>query len=142
MVAVPAESVCGKLRLVRTSLSLVSSVLTASRNHPFVIHVKTARLKHRIPLTFLQKSYEFSLIHANWVFRLLNHMNEARLMLHDPFLGYLVAIAASIHLEHTRSQYSTVAVSAKQKYKTCFEFVKTLSLEWPRMQTAVCIHIT
>ncbi|KAH6644655.1 hypothetical protein C7974DRAFT_25537 [Boeremia exigua] len=117
------------------TLSAVNCIL----NHPFIIHVKTARLKHKIPLTFLQKSYEFSLIHANWVFRLLNHMNEAELMLHDPFLGHLVAIAASVHLEHTRSQYPTVAASAKQKFDKCFDFVKRLSMEWPRMQIAVSL---
>ena len=109
------------------------------RNHPFIIHVKTARLKQNIPVTFLQKSYEFSLIHANWVFRLLNHMDEARLMLHDPFLGHLVAIAASIHSEHTGSQYPTVAASAKQKFNKCFDFVERLAGEWPCMAAAVCI---
>ena len=102
-----------------------------------MIHIKTVRLKQKIPLTFLQKSYEFSLIHANWVVRLLNHMDEARLMLHDPFLGHLVAIAASIHLEHTKSQYPTVAASAKQKFEKCLDFVKRLSQEWPRMQVSV-----
>ncbi|KAH8691754.1 hypothetical protein GQ44DRAFT_201388 [Phaeosphaeriaceae sp. PMI808] len=122
---------------LRFQLSL--SVFNCILNHPFIIHVKTAPLKHKIPLTFLQKSYEFSLIHANWVFRLLNHMDEAKLMLHDPFLGHLVAIAASIHLEHTKSQYPTVAGSAKQKFNQCFDFVKRLSKEWPRMQAAASL---
>ncbi|RYN63713.1 hypothetical protein AA0117_g10708 [Alternaria alternata] len=108
-------------------------------NHPFMIHIKTVQLKQKIPLTFLQKSYEFSLIHANWVVRLLNHMDEARLMLHDPFLGHLVAIAASIHLEHTKSQYPTVAASAKQKFEKCLDFVKRLSQEWPRMQVTASL---
>ncbi|EUC39909.1 hypothetical protein COCMIDRAFT_41667 [Bipolaris oryzae ATCC 44560] len=124
---------------LRFQLSL--SAFNCILNHPFIIHVKTAPLKHRIPLTFLQKSYEFSLIHANWVFRLLNHMEEAKLMLHDPFLGHLVAIAASVHLEHTRSQYPTVAGSAKQKFNQCFQFVKRLSKEWPRMHAVVCIEL-
>jgi hypothetical protein len=107
-----------------------------------MIHIKTVRLKQKIPLTFLQKSYEFSLIHANWVVRLLNHMDEARLMLHDPFLGHLVAIAASIHLEHTKSQYPTVAASAKQKFEKCLDFVRRLSQEWPRMQVTVRAYPT
>ncbi|XP_014555252.1 hypothetical protein COCVIDRAFT_102958 [Bipolaris victoriae FI3] len=124
---------------LRFQLSL--SAFNCILNHPFIIHVKTTPLKHKIPLTFLQKSYEFSLIHANWVYRLLNHMEEAKLMLHDPFLGHLVAITASVHLEHTRSQYPTVAGSAKQKFNQCFHFVKRLSKEWPRMQAAVCIEL-
>jgi len=60
-------------------------------------------LKHYILVTFLQKSYEWSMIHANWVFRLLSEMDEAGFALHDPFISYLVAIAALIHLEHTLS---------------------------------------
>ncbi|KAG9186771.1 hypothetical protein G6011_09879 [Alternaria panax] len=118
---------------------LTLSVVNCTLNHPFMIHIKTVRLKQKIPLTFLQKSYEFSLIHANWVVKLLNQMDEARLMLHDPFLGHLVAIAASIHLEHTKSQYPTVAASAKQKFDKCRGFVKRLSQEWPRMQVTTSL---
>ncbi|KAF7676700.1 hypothetical protein GT037_004912 [Alternaria burnsii] len=118
---------------------LTLSVVNCTLNHPFMIHIKTVRLKQKIPLTFLQKSYEFSLIHANWVVRLLSHMDEAKLMLHDPFLGHLVAIAASIHLEHTKSQYPTVAASAKQKFEKCLDFVKRLSQEWPRMQVSASL---
>ncbi|KAH7080131.1 hypothetical protein BKA63DRAFT_236386 [Paraphoma chrysanthemicola] len=118
---------------------LTLCVVNCILNHPFIIHIKTARLKHRTPITFLQKSYESSLIHANWVYRLLNHMDEAQLMLHDPFIGHLVAMAASIHLEHMKSQYPTVAASAKQKFEKCLDFVKRLSQEWPRVQATVTL---
>ncbi|KAH7086447.1 hypothetical protein FB567DRAFT_71379 [Paraphoma chrysanthemicola] len=124
--------------LVWLRFQLTLSVVNCILNHPFIIHIKTARLKNRTPITFLQKSYESSLIHANWVYRLLNHMDEAQLMLHDPFIGHLVAMAASIHLEHMKSQYSTVAASAKQKFEKCFDFVKRVSQEWPRVQATVC----
>lgn len=107
------------------------------RNHPFIVYAKTSRLKQRVPLTFLQKSYEYSMIHANWVFRLIEDMDNAGLVMHDPFLGHLVAIAASIHLEHTLSQHAAVAASARRKSERCIDFVKGVSEEWPHMLSTV-----
>jgi len=66
-------------------------------------------------------------------------MDEGGLMLHDPFVGHLVAIAASIHLEHTISEYPTVADVATQNFNRCLDFVKRQSQEWPNMQVTVCI---
>ncbi|KAF2123428.1 hypothetical protein P153DRAFT_361995 [Dothidotthia symphoricarpi CBS 119687] len=125
--------------LIWLRFQLIHCVINCCLNHPFIIHIKTIKLEHRVPLTFLQKSYEFSLIHANWVFRLLNDMDDAGLVLHDPFIGHIVAIAASIHLEHTISQYPTVAASAKQKFEKCLGFVRGLSQEWPNMQVTASL---
>ncbi|KAH7346096.1 hypothetical protein BKA66DRAFT_602766 [Pyrenochaeta sp. MPI-SDFR-AT-0127] len=116
---------------------LVLSVIQCCLNHPFIIYAKTTRFKQRVPLTFLQKSYEYSMIHANWVFRLIDDMENAGLVVHDPFLGHLVAIAASIHLEHTLSQHAAVAASAKRKSDRCINFVKRMSEDWPNMLSAV-----
>ncbi|KAF2820158.1 hypothetical protein CC86DRAFT_471309 [Ophiobolus disseminans] len=118
---------------------LVHCVIHCCLNHPFIIYVKTIRIKHQIPVTFLQKSYEYSMIHANWVFRLLNEMDDANLVIHDPFIGHMVAIAASIHLEHTLSQHHTVASSAKQKFDKCLNFVTRAAQEWPSMLVAASL---
>ncbi|KAI8933128.1 hypothetical protein NX059_009769 [Plenodomus lindquistii] len=125
--------------IVWLRFQLMLCVMNCCINHPFIIHIKTSPLKDQVPLTFLQKSYEASLIHANWVTRMLSDMDEAGLMIHDPFIGHLVAIAASIHLEHTMSQYATVADSATQKFNKCLDFVRRLSREWPDMRVTASL---
>lgn len=106
-------------------------------NHPFIIFMKSRNLKGRVPSTFLQKSYKTALIYADWVSKFISEMKEAGLDLHDPFIGYLVSIAASIHLEHTVSKQFNVANSAKRKFEICLGFLRRLSWEWPRVRSSI-----
>lgn len=112
-------------------------LMSRSRDHPFIIYVKTYRTNQHIPATFLQKSFEHSMIQANWVVRLLNEMDDAGLALYDPFIGRLVAIAASIHLEHTLSLHQSVANSAQNKFEKCYRYVKKCARPWPTMLDTV-----
>jgi hypothetical protein len=82
------------------------------------------------------------MIHANWVFRLLSEMDDAGLALYDPFIGRLVAIAASIHLEHTLSQHQCVASSSQDKFDKCYQFVKKCARVWPTMLVTVGLRLT
>lgn len=99
--------------------------------------MKTRQIQGRVPLTFLQKSYENSMIHSKWVIRLITEMAEAGLLLHEPFIGHVAAIAATIHLEHTLSKHPRVARIAKRHFEKGRDFVKLLSLEWPNMLNTV-----
>ncbi|PSN60162.1 hypothetical protein BS50DRAFT_579334 [Corynespora cassiicola Philippines] len=108
-------------------------------NHPFIIFMKTRQLGGRVPLTFLQKSYESSIIYANWVSKFVSEMETADLYLHDPFIGYMIGIATSIHIEHSISKNSAVASSARRKLRKCLNFLMKLSVEWPSMQVIIDI---
>ncbi|KAL6709243.1 hypothetical protein ACN47E_001650 [Coniothyrium glycines] len=112
---------------------LILCVIYCCLNHPFVIYIKISKLKVHVPLTVLQKSYNYSMIFANWVSTLVEDMENAGLPLRDPFLGHLVAIAASIHLEQTLSQHEAVATSARRKFEHCVNTVRKIADDWPRM---------
>ena len=81
----------------------------------------------RVPLTFLQKAHKPSLIYASWVAKNLTDMQTAKLDVLDPFLAYLVGIAASIHLEHSLSSNFSMPTSAKQKLTTCMQYSTRVS---------------
>jgi hypothetical protein len=93
----------------------------------------------KVPPSFLQKSYKSSLIHSRWVIRLIEEMEDAGLMLYDPFIGYLVAIAATIQLEHTVSKHSDVAAAAKLSVKGAIRYLKKLSTYWRSVENLVII---
>jgi hypothetical protein len=91
------------------------------------------KLKHvirKVPPSFLQKSYKSSLIHSRWIIRFLDEMDEAGMMLYDPFIGYLTAIAATIQLEHTLSKHADVAAAARLSFRNAIRFLRKLSQYW------------
>lgn len=106
-------------------------------NHPFIIFASTQRSSGHVPWSFLQNSYKISTVNANWIARLVNEMEKTGLSLKDPFIGYLVTIAATIHLDKSLHAHADVSQSARQRYETCYKFVKNMSQTWPAMANAV-----
>jgi hypothetical protein len=102
-------------------------------HHPFVITSKLRQYGQNIPSTFLQKSFESSVIHSRWIARFVREMDEVDFKLYDPFIGYLCAIAATIQLEHSQSKKQQVARLAKNDYETLVAFVTGLSAYWGNM---------
>ncbi|CZT46060.1 uncharacterized protein RSE6_06438 [Rhynchosporium secalis] len=99
-------------------------------HHPFIMFIKLEHVIRKVPPSFLQKSYKSSLIHSRWIIRFLDEMDEAGMMLHDPFIGYLTAIAATIQLEHTLSKHSDVAAAATLSFRSAIRYLKKLSNYW------------
>ena len=100
------------------------------RYHPFVLFMKTRRQDDQIPLTTLQKSHQDSMIHSSWVIRHIIEMEGANITLYDPFIGYLVALAASIQLEHTISDNPKVANAAYRKYDRGHAYLQRMAKIW------------
>lgn len=114
--------------------------MTSTRNHPFIIFIGTERSSGHVPWSFLQNSYKVSTVNANWIARLVIEMSKAGLSLQNPFIGYLVTIAATIHLEKSLDANSDVANPARHRYETCYQFVKNLSNVWPAMSNSVSLE--
>ncbi|PVH75482.1 hypothetical protein DL98DRAFT_593093 [Cadophora sp. DSE1049] len=99
-------------------------------HHPFIMFIKLQHVIRKVPPSFLQKSYKSSLIHSRWIIRFLDEMDEAGMMLHDPFIGFLTAIAATIQLEHTLSKHADVAAAATLSFRSAIRYLKKLSKYW------------
>lgn len=106
-------------------------------HHPFITMTKLRQMEGNIPSTFLQKSYESSLIHSRWIARFVREMAEVDWELRDPFIGYLCAIAATIQLEHTVRSNQQVALQAKDDFRILVDFVTKASMHWPNMRVLV-----
>ncbi|TVY91264.1 hypothetical protein LAWI1_G004693 [Lachnellula willkommii] len=103
-------------------------------HHPFIMFIKLQHVIRKVPPSFLQKSYKSSLIHSRWIIRFLDEMDEAGMMLYDPFIGFLTAIAATIQLEHTLSKHSDIATAAKLSFRNAIRFLKKLAKYWNSIQ--------
>lgn len=113
-------------------------------HHPFVTMIKLRPLSCNLSATFLQKSFETSLLHSRWIARFIKEMAEVDLRLCDPFFGYLAAIAATIQLEHTGNKNPQIALLVNNEYRVLVGFITELSSRWSSMEVLVrCImHIT
>lgn len=106
-------------------------------HHPFVTMIKLRHLTENLSATFLQKSFETSLLHSRWIARFIKEMAEADLRLCDPFFGYLAAIAATIQLEHTGNKNPQIALLLNNEYRVLVNFISELSSHWENMGVLV-----
>ncbi|KAJ5090964.1 hypothetical protein N7532_009648 [Penicillium argentinense] len=106
-------------------------------HHPFVTMIKLRHMRGNLSATFLQKSFETSLIHSRWIARFVKEMADADLQLCDPFFGYLAAIAATIQLEHTGNKNPKIALLLNNEYRDLVRFMTELSAEWDSMRILV-----
>lgn len=77
------------------------------------------------------------MIHSSWVIRHIVEMEEARMNIYDPFMGYLVALAASILLEHTINENPRVANAARRKYDKAHAYLQRTAKIWPNVGNIV-----
>ncbi|KAJ5256731.1 hypothetical protein N7478_012835 [Penicillium angulare] len=103
-------------------------------HHPFVTMVKLRNMSGNLSATFLQKSFEASLLHSRWIARFIKEMSEVQLKISDPFFGYLAAIAATIQIEHTGNKNPKIALLLNNEYRVLIGFIKELSAKWRNMQ--------
>ncbi|KAJ5170041.1 uncharacterized protein N7500_002824 [Penicillium coprophilum] len=106
-------------------------------HHPFVIMTKLRNFNGNLSATFLQKSFETSLLHSRWIVRFIKEMSEVNFQVFDPFLGYLAAIAATIQLEHTGSKNPQIALLLNKEFRILVDFMTELSLYWKNMSVLV-----
>ncbi|KAJ5337578.1 hypothetical protein N7452_004306 [Penicillium brevicompactum] len=106
-------------------------------HHPFVIMTKLRNFNGNISATFLQKSFETSLLHSRWIVRFIREMSEVGFEVCDPFLGYLAAIAATIQLEHTGNKNPQIAILVNKEFRTLVDFITELSVHWENMSILV-----
>ncbi|KAF5669989.1 hypothetical protein FHETE_4672 [Fusarium heterosporum] len=113
---------------------VTSHAITAILNHPF-IHLVAMRdgsrgLQSR---AFLQQTVDLALHHSAWVFKFLKFCEEQELRIHDPLVGHLVAIVATIPWLFQRAIDSKVALKAKSDLEWCKGFLERLSVTWPHI---------
>ncbi|PLB53556.1 hypothetical protein P170DRAFT_435157 [Aspergillus steynii IBT 23096] len=106
-------------------------------HHPFVIMIKLRHISGNLSSTFLQKSFESSLLHSRWIARLIKEMSTADSRPYDPFLAYLAAIAATIQLEHTASSNPDVARLVNKEFQVLINFMTKVSTHWANIRVLV-----
>lgn len=88
-------------------------------NHPFLYIVGAQHNPNlAIPNTFWRRSSEAALLHATWIVRMIDMVEDKQVPLADPFFGHVAAIAATVHL------YYCCAAASRLKHKSNADFTK------------------
>lgn len=107
-------------------------------NHPFLYSWRPEQSAQlAVPNTFWKTSSELALIHTTWTIRLIDLITEKNYQVSDPFIGHLVAIAATIQLYYCRAADPATRDSAQGKIDVCLKFLSQLAIKWPRCQAIV-----
>jgi hypothetical protein len=69
--------------------------------------------------------------------RLLSDMEKCQVTLYDPFIGYLVAISATVLLDQSLRRHGENQEVVEQKFRLCREYVKRVSSISLSMKNAV-----
>lgn len=119
-------------------LQFTYHVIHTILNHPFLYSSRSqSSPKLNVPNTFWKTSSELALLHATWISRLITMASEKNFSISDPFLSYCAAVAATVHLYHSRGARSHHAQTARTNLNICTKFIDELALHWPISRTIV-----
>lgn len=101
------------------------SILTVL-NHPFLYIVASQYNPNlSIPNTFWRRSSELVLLHATWLVRMMDMVQDKNLRLIDPFYGHAAAIAATVHLYYCCAADLRLKQKSKTDFAKCRKFLKS-----------------
>lgn len=121
-------------------LQLTYHAVHSVLNHPFLYSWRPQQpAQLAVPNTFWKTSSELALIHTTWIVRLIEMVTEKEYQLSDPYLGHVVAIAATIHIYYCRAADPALRDSAQCKLETCTKFLSCLAMKWPMCEAVVSL---
>lgn len=112
------------------NMQMIYHTIHAVLNHPF-LYAQRASTHKRGPNMFWKNSSELALLHSVWITRLTNLAHEQGLVISDPQVGHCAAIAATLHLYHSRTANEDFNKVARTNFETCQSFVKQQGEYWP-----------
>ncbi|KAI1623112.1 hypothetical protein EDD37DRAFT_682606 [Exophiala viscosa] len=99
-------------------------------NHPFLLTSRLQSLKLKIPNTFWRTSSEAALLHSTWIVRLISMARGKDFELSDPFLSWVVGVAASAQLFYCCSQNDELRLTARDNFDKCKAFIDDQANVW------------
>lgn len=109
-------------------------------NHPLLLSLRLRNFKSMIPEIFLQHTSDMISSHASWILHLIEMVDRKGFKVTDPFLGYCVAIVATIYLQESFVDDPETREQKKENFYKCLDFVKGLGEQWPHVSRIVSPH--
>ena len=119
-------------------LQMIYHTILCLLNHPLLLSLRLRSFRvNMIPEVFLQHTADLTTTHTEWIVHLLDLCEKKNFELHNPFLAHSAAIAATVYLQQSYSENTTVRSAKKKCFKKCVSFIQRLGQYWPHIAQLV-----
>jgi len=121
------------------SMQMVYHAIQCILHHPF-LHLAEIHRKQKLRSpSFLQHATDQAILHSAWVIRILDLCMDHNFTVHDPFVGHLAAMTATVLFFLRFSRDGALATKAAKDFEVCRRFVDNMAAENPHLQHTVRI---
>lgn len=107
-------------------------------NHPLLLSLRLRSFRvTMIPEVFLQHTADLTETHIEWILHIVDLCEQKNFELFNPFHAHAVAIVATIYLQQSFSEDSTVRSTNQECFRKCVSFVRRLGRYWPYIEQLV-----
>jgi hypothetical protein len=106
-------------------------------NHPLLLSLSLRNFRSTIPEIFLQHTSDLISSHTTWIIHFINYFEEKSFLVSDPLLGYSAAVVATIELQLSFTDNSTIREQKRERFTKCVNFVQRIGERWPHMARLV-----
>lgn len=106
-------------------------------NHPLLLSLSLRNFRNTIPEIFLQHTSDLISSHTTWIIHFINYFEEKSFLVSDPLLGYSAAVVATIELQLSFTDNSTIREQKRERFTKCVKFVQQIGERWPHMARLV-----
>lgn len=106
-------------------------------NHPLLLSLSLRNFRSTIPEIFLQHTSDLISSHTTWIIHFINYFEEKSFLVSDPLLGYGAAVVATIELQLSFTENSTIREQKRERFTKCVQFVQQIGEKWPHMAQLV-----
>lgn len=106
-------------------------------NHPLLLSLSLRNFRNSIPEIFLQHTSDLISSHTTWIIHFINYFEEKKFIVSDPLLGYSAAVVATIELQLSFTEDTTIRQEKRDRFYRCVKFVENIGQRWPHMAQLV-----
>ncbi|KAJ6032662.1 hypothetical protein N7540_003394 [Penicillium herquei] len=102
-------------------------------NHPLLLSLSLRTFRSTIPEIFLQHTSDLISTHTTWIIHFIDYFEDKGFLVSDPLLGYSAAVVATIELQLSFTEDSTIREKKRDRFTKCVKFVQQIGQKWPHM---------
>ncbi|KAJ5726694.1 C6 transcription factor [Penicillium malachiteum] len=102
-------------------------------NHPLLLSLSLRTFRSTIPEIFLQHTSDLISTHTTWIVHFIDYFADKGFLVSDPLLGYSAAVVATIELQLSFTEDSTIREKKRDQFTKCVKFVQQIGQKWPHM---------
>lgn len=112
-------------------IQFIHAAIPTLLNHPFLLSLRLKNFKYRIPQTFMYQSFDLISRHTAWIICYLDLVEKKQFQITDPAIAHAVVIVATIHLQHSFVEDTSLREKAQRGYDKCIRFLERMGSTWP-----------